>query len=221
LAPIPPAYFWTCPPIYGGPANGLSIDSWSLNAPGGSVGMDTLVTKSGQTAIQMTPNAAYYATQYGGPAADELDGQLVSIAPGDTLYFSAYVWTASGSLGNSGYPYGGHVEVDMFGPDGRICGIDSTDGTPLYPTYPASDTATCVPPNSGGWVKVTYDFTVASQYEADPWNYVTGGGYAEGKMVTPTGFVMCINWCSSNPSAESTTTPDMWIYGTVLTVTPP
>jgi hypothetical protein len=71
-----------------------------------------------------------------------------------------------------------------------------------------------VSPNSNGWVKVTIDFTVQSQYEADGFT----AGYTAGTMATPSAFVPWFASFSSNVYAE---TASMWIYDTVLYVTTP
>jgi hypothetical protein len=174
--------------------------------------MDTYpVSKGGQTAMQMTPNAYYES--YGFPACDELDGDYTYIAVGNTIYFSAYVWTDPSSFGDTDYGLaGGAIGIDLYGANGRICEISTPTGLPSYPSYPASMAQCRVSPGSNGWVKVTIAFTVASQYEADPW-----GGYAAGSMATPTACIPWFCWDSSNPPAE---TAKMWVYDTTLQIDP-
>jgi len=179
--------------------------------------MDTYpVTYGGQTAIQMSPNANYISTGDGGGVADcELDGGYVSVSPGDQIYFSAYIWTGSSTVGDNGNALlGGRIALDFYGAKGRICEIATPTGIPSYPNYPASMAQCTVSPNSNGWVKVTIDFTVQSQYEADGFT----AGYTAGTMATPSAFVPWFASFSSNVYAE---TASMWIYDTVLYVTTP
>ena len=178
---------------------------WSIGSKN-AVGMDTYpVTQGGQTAIQMQPNSYYKSTGVGGPGTCELDGNFVSVKPGAHITFKAWIYTGASSIGDKGPLYGGSMGIDMYGSNGRICEIHTTNGAVTYPNYPTPDT---VGPNSNGWVHVTMDFTVPSQYEADPW-----GSYRAGTMVSPIGFIPWFTWDSSKPSAE---TAHMWIYGTEL-----
>ncbi|MGA3061239.1 MAG: hypothetical protein ABSD92_12850, partial [Candidatus Bathyarchaeia archaeon] len=98
--------------------------------------MDTYpVTYGGQTAIQMSPNANYISTGDGGGGADcELDGGYVSVSPGDQIYFSAYIWTGSSTVGDNGNALlGGRIALDFYGAKGRICEIATPTGIPSYP----------------------------------------------------------------------------------------
>jgi len=182
---------------------------------GAASSMDTYpVAYGGQTCIQMSPNAYYISTRDGGGVADcEMDGEYTSVNVGDQIVFSAYIWTGSSTVGDNGNALlGGRIALDFYGAKGRICEIATPTGIPSYPNYPASMAQCTVSPNSNGWVKVSLDFTVQSQYEADPW-----GGYTGGTMATPTAFIPWFAWYSSNISAE---TAHMYIYDTELYIIP-
>jgi hypothetical protein len=184
---------------------------------GAASSMDTYpVAYGGQTCIQMSPNAYYISTRDGGGVADcEMDGEYTSVNVGDQIVFSAYIWTGSSTVGDNGNALlGGRIALDFYGAKGRICEIATPTGIPSYPNYPASMAQCTVSPNSNGWVKVTIDFTVQSQYEADGFT----AGYTAGTMATPSAFVPWFASFSSNVYAE---TASMWIYDTVLYVTTP
>jgi hypothetical protein len=172
------------------------------------------VTQGGQTCIKVSPNAYYISTGDGGGVADcEMDGVWTSINVGDHIYWTAQIWTGSSSVGDNGNPLlGARIALDFYGPNGRICEIATPTGIPSYPNYPASMAQCTVSPDSNGFVTVTLDFIVQSQYEADPW-----GGYTAGTMVTPTSFVPWFAWYSSNINAE---TASFWIASTTLYINP-
>jgi hypothetical protein len=104
----------------------------------------------------------------------------------------------------------------MYSNSGRICQIDNDVGgvVPDY-TNAGYDTGTLitVPFGSGGWVHLSFSFTVARSYQADGF----GGPYSVGTVVVPTAFVAWFDIVTTNPTAE---TANMWIYGTQLYITP-
>jgi hypothetical protein len=169
------------------------------------------VTKGGQTAIELRHNPTVLV--YGGPNDRELDGAWTPIRPGDHIVYSAYLWADPSSIGDTFWRAGANFGLDFYSNNGRICEIATPTGITSYPNWPSSMSQTVVSPGSGGWVHIKIDFTVQSQYLADPY---TGGQPAD-VMITPTGIVPWINWVSSNPSAESA---KMWIYGTELYINP-
>jgi len=142
---------------------------------------------------------SYLITQwYAGPAVSELDGGWVAIHPGDHIVYKAWLYAESSSIGDASPNSGAVLGLDLYGSKGRLCEISTPEGTPTYPNYPATHTQDVVQWGTFKWVQVTIDFTVQSQYMADPWGaYGSGGTYD-----TPNAFIPWICADSSNSQNE-------------------
>jgi hypothetical protein len=167
------------------------------------------VTENGQTAIEMLRNPA---TSVWNSADDrELDGQLTSIQPGDTITYTAWLMTTASSERDTNPEHGATIGLDFYGPNGRICEIHTSNGETSYPNYP-STAAVTVMWGTGTWTQVTISFVVQSSYEADPW-----GAYTAGQQVVPTGFIPWIcgysnSWPGGSPENGTVYATNTQIY---------
>jgi hypothetical protein len=169
------------------------------------------VTWQGQTAIKMSPNPDYisFVESYGWMGLNEMNGYQTPVNPGDHIIFKAWIWVEPSTVGGGG---GCSMGIDIYGANGRICELEGTNGIP--------DTSSSAPGRmyvswgSNGWVQLTMDFIVQSQYAADSSNIYSG--YTAGQLITPTKFVACfglLNYVSYNEGASA------YIYGTELYIT--
>jgi hypothetical protein len=200
--------FWSYP----------NSDGFGIGNPFGGDMFTYPVTWQGHSAIKMSRSQTYVdfiGKNFGG--IYELDGEWVTVKPGDTIVFSAYFWTTGSTLGDSSLNHGVMLGADMYSGTGRICQMNNHGGTGVPDTqnYPAMDyTITVVPWNSGSWVHISMTWKVQSTYKAD--GFSGDGGYSAGTTVVPAGFIPWMLGFAQNTSEAATT----YIYSTEIYVNP-
>jgi hypothetical protein len=206
LASMPPATFWSVTDSSGW-GWGNSLTTGYLDYP---------VSYGGQSdVLEMLPNNPQYtggATSVAnqGYCGCEEDGPWTPISPGDTLYFSAWIWISPSTCGETSLA--GIIGCDAYNGK-RICEIDNVNGvgTPdiTNGVYLSSSAVTMLPWGTGGWKQLSFTWTVPSTLEADGC-----GGNSYGTMQTPSAFIPWIG-LEVFRTGESGT---MWVYGTVITI---
>jgi hypothetical protein len=129
----------------------------------------------------------------------EINGQWRAINPGDTVVFSADIWTGASTIGDSSSYNGGLLFVDAYGSGGRGCQINNKGGvgTPVRAGGVYDYQNDAVPWGSGAWVHKTFSWVVPYILSGD--NF---GDYPLDEQFTPTGFIPILNSSSSDPPHE-------------------
>lgn len=178
--------------------------------------MDTYpVEYGGVNAIQMQPDDTYIATHPYDTC--ELDGEYVAVAPGDRIYYSAYIWTENSTVEDSYWRAGAVIGLDMYDNDGagRICEIATRDGVTINYATQGEQEECGVAPGSGEYTYVYLNFIVNATYQADAYN--PEGGHDQWEVCTPSYFIPWLVWCSSNATNEEA---KMYVYNTTLQLNP-
>lgn len=164
------------------------------------------VIKDGFTSILLNHSQSYI-DQYNPTVVDrEINGMFTSIEVGDVIDFKATFKTEASSFSDTYIYCGASIGIDLYVDGGRLAEINTPDGTPTYPTYPAD--RICVPDGSD-WTAVEINFTVQAQYLGDTW------GVAPDQLRVPIGFIAFASWGSSEPVNE---TAQMWIKDITMSI---
>jgi hypothetical protein len=173
------------------------------------------VTWQGQTTIELVRDPNYVSMcQSNGWYAGiyEMDGNKVSVNPGDHIVYSAWIWTGTSTIGQSN-GWGCAMGIDVYAPNGRLCELDGANGAE---NYDGSVSRLMVNWGSGAWVQLKMDFTIQSQYKAD-----STAGYTRGTLVTPTAIIpWFLGQGYYTGSVMTSEAANSYIYGTILYINP-
>jgi hypothetical protein len=173
------------------------------------------VTQGGQTCMKLLAYSTYPYTGTYGICDREIDSAYRSIHPGDTIVFSAWLWTEASSIGDQSSKQGIGIALDAYGSGGRINQINNKNGigTPDYSNGVFDYDMGYLPWGSGGWVHFSMTWTVPSTLQTDSAsNYSNSAGYT----VVPCGIIPEICGGSASPGQERAAA---YIYGTELYIT--
>ena len=115
-----------------------------------------------------------------GYGSREIDSAWTPIHPGDTVVFSAWIWTDASTIGDSEYGHSANIGIDAYGSVGRITQINNKDGigTPTYSNGVFDYTWVHVPWGSGAWVHVSETWIVPNTLQTDGASaYSNSAGY--------------------------------------------
>jgi hypothetical protein len=155
------------------------------------VSEDFAVTFNGQPTIKIDcSQSPVWHFSYGDQLDPEANSNYRSLESGDHLVFHAYIKITSSTIGDTSSIHGAQIDIDLYGANGRICGINAPDGSEWTPQngWPSNNAANTVPFGTSGWKYVSIDFIVPQQAYADGY----GGPYQQGTLVPVTAMIPCL-----------------------------
>jgi hypothetical protein len=174
------------------------------------------VTQGGQTCIKVLAFGAYPYTGAFGGGDREMNSAWANVKPGDTVVFSAWIWTDASTIGDNNPSHGVEIGMDSYSSGGRLCQINNKNGvgTPTYNGASYDYAMDILGWGSGTWIHMSMTWVVPNSV------YYDGFGTASnvfGQAYQPSAIIPWIGAGSSNPGHEGAA---MYFCDTELYINP-
>jgi hypothetical protein len=150
------------------------------------------VTQSGYSnCLELLAYDSYPYVGLWGYGSREIDSAWTSVQPGDTVVFSAWIWTDASTIGDNDVTHGAKIGMDAYSSGGRLCQInnDNSVGTPTYNGVTYNYNIDSVGWGSGTWIHMSMTWVVPNSV------YYDGFGTASnvfGQAYAPTAIIAWI-----------------------------